>query len=150
VVAEAWGEQTLTTMFATSSTLARRLVSEVERWVAMNCFSSASAAEPWSLASLAKKSTMPSDRAGPGGTAFTVNAGASDGFREAARDRELRRLGHAIINHLDGDVEPECTASRGTHEYDRNSLEGERGTPTFSTALKSSTTSFATRASLPI
>lgn len=59
-------------MFATSSTVASRLISEVGRCSARKLASSSSVDTPCSSASLAKKSPTPSERVGPGSTEFTV------------------------------------------------------------------------------
>ena len=53
-----------------------------------------------------QKRTTPSVSVGPGNTALTVTPVPGNAFGDAARDRELRRLGHAVLHHLRRDVQP--------------------------------------------
>ncbi len=74
VVAEASGLATYATSEATSSGVAKRLISDVGRTFSKNSFSNCSADFPLALAMLPIKSTTPRDFVGPGRTQLTVMA----------------------------------------------------------------------------
>ena len=55
---------------------------------------------PFCLARSLTNVSTPSDLVGPGSTELTVTRGAAGHLREPARDRKLRGLGHAVVDHL--------------------------------------------------
>ena len=71
-VAEACMEQTYTTIFATSSTVAARWITELGRFVITNAFASCSSDLPVLSISSFIIAAKPSDMVGPGSTLFTV------------------------------------------------------------------------------
>src|ERR1044071_2075121 len=72
VVADACSEERYTTMFATSSLVANRLSSDDGRIVRKKSFSICSKFLPDCLPTCSTNFSTPSDRVGPGNTAFTV------------------------------------------------------------------------------
>ena len=71
-VADAFAEQTYVTIAATSSTVAKRLMSELGRTLSKNSFSTCSWLCPACFAIDPTKSFTPSDAVGPGKTALQV------------------------------------------------------------------------------
>ena len=104
VVAEDSGLATYATSEATSCGVLNRLSSEVGRTCSKNSFSNSAPDLPCSFASASTKSPTPRDFVGPGQHAVHRDAGAGDRFGDAARDRDLRRLGHAVVDHLRGNL----------------------------------------------
>ncbi len=82
---------------------AKRCVSEAGRALRKNSALISACGLPDCRPICSRNPLTPRDRVGPGRKALTVTPGKLDG--KPARDGELRRLGHALMDHLARDVE---------------------------------------------
>ena len=91
-------------MLATSSTVANRLSSEVGRASEELLLDGLERHAPaWPASATNSRHALRVGRAGQDGV--DRDAGPGDRLGEPAGDGELRRLGHAVVDHLHGDLE---------------------------------------------